>query len=136
MFHNLLEYPIESRLLRWQAKVVVRDHEREARLFVRILLTGTKFPIFNSIAFVRVGTVKARSVDIADDGLQVRAYFDSALPPGGRVEFGYDEQALLRFPEPYEGGRVTRLDMARLPEKLRYQDALFETSRPGAPRPR
>ena len=125
MFHDLHEYPIESRRLHWESKVVVRDHEREARLFLRIHLIGTTFPIYDSIPFVRVGRVKARLVDIAVDRLSVKAYFDTVLPSGGRVEFGYDAQPLLRFPEPYQEARVARLDVARLPEKLRYQDSLF-----------
>ena len=83
MFENLITYPIESPLLQWESKIVVRDHEREARLYLRLKLTGTTFPILNSIPFVQAGKVKARFVDIADDGLSVTAYFDTAPPNEG-----------------------------------------------------
>lgn len=125
MFENLIQYPIVSQLLRWEAKTVVRDHDREPGLYVRLTLTGTEFPVFDSIPFVQVGEVRARFVDIAEDRLSVRAYFDRALRGEGAVEFGYDDQVLLRFPEPYEPRRVERLDETRLPRDLRYQDRLF-----------
>ncbi|MEK6750439.1 MAG: hypothetical protein AABY83_14765 [Pseudomonadota bacterium] len=126
MFQNLINYPIESPLLKWESKIVVRDHNREARLYLRLKLTGTIFPIFNSIPFVRVGAAKSRYVDIAEDGLSVRAYFDMAIPDNGAVTFGYDDHVLLRFPVAYQGRHVARLDNERLPKHLRYQDRLFE----------
>ncbi len=126
MFQNLIEYPIVSPLLKWDSKMVVRDHEGEAGLYLRVRLTGTEFPVFDTIPFVRVGEVKARFVAIAEDGLSVKAYFDRALPDDGAIEFGYDDQALLRFPEPYHGQQVVRLEESRLPEGLRYQDRFFE----------
>ena len=125
MFDNLTTYPIESPLLQWESKIVVRDHDREPGLYVRVRLTGTTFPIFDSIPFVQVGEVRARFVDIADDGLSVRAYFETALPDEGTIEFGYDDQVLLRFSEVFHSRHVSRLDEARLPEKLRYQDRLL-----------
>jgi hypothetical protein len=130
MFQNLITYPIESPLLKWESKIVVLDHDREAGLYLRVKLTGTVFPILNSIPFVQLGKVKARFVKIADDGLSVKAYFDSALPRSGTFEFGYDDQALLRFPDPYRSGLVTRLDNSRLPRHLRYQEKFFDHSPP------
>lgn len=129
MFENLLRYPIQSPLLRWDGKMVVRDHEEGARLFLRIRLTGTEFPMFDSIPFVRAGRVKARFVDIADDGLTVKAYFDRALPSRSVIEFGFDDQVLLRFPGAYTSRRVERLDEERLPAVLRYQARFFERPR-------
>ena len=126
MFENLLNYPIESPLLKWESKMVVRDQENEPRLYLRVKLTGTIFPMFNSIPFVRLGNVRARFVDIAEDGQSVKAYFDTSLPDRSRFEFGYDDQALLRFPGPYEARLVTRLDDARLPRHLQYQKRFLE----------
>ena len=125
MFENLIAYPIESPQLKWESKMVVRDEDRQARLFVRVRLTGTSFPIFNSIPFVRIGKVKARFVKIADDQLTVDAYFDSVVPTDASIEFGYDDQPLLRFPNAFHAGRVNRLDNTRLPANLRYQDQLL-----------
>jgi len=125
MFANLVRYPIENDLLQWESKVVVRDHEEAPRLFVRLKLTGTEFPIFDTIPFVRIGSVSARFVDIADDRTSVKAYFDTAPPARGRIEFGYDDQVLLRFPRGFTRAQVARLDEARLPPALRYQGKLF-----------
>lgn len=126
MFENLIVYPIESPQLRWESKMVVRDQDREARLYLRVKLTGTVFPIFNSIPFVQIGGVRARFVHIADDGLSVNAYFDRALSDDRVLEFGYDDDVLLRFPEPYSARQVVRLDQSQLPEHMQYQDRFFE----------
>lgn len=125
MFTDLIEFPIESPKLKWEAKVVVREINEGPRLYIRLKLTGTRFPFFNTIAFVRIGNTMARHVDIAEDGLSANAYFDRVLPESGVVEFGYDVQTLLRFPQRYSGGAVVRLDQKRLPEALRYQDRLL-----------
>jgi len=125
MFTDLIQFPIESEKLKWESKVVVRDVDKEPRLHIRLRLTGTRFPLFNTIPFVRVGRAITHHVEIAEDGLSAHAYFDQALPEDGVVEFGYDTQTLLRFPRRYASNVVVRLDQKRLPEALRYQDRLF-----------
>ena len=125
MFTDLIEFPIESQKLKWESKVVVREINEGPRLYIRLKLTGTRFPLMNTIPFVRVGRAVTHYVDIADDGLSANAYFERALPESGVVEFGYDNRTLLRFPQRYSGEGVMRLDQRRLPEKLRYQDQLF-----------
>lgn len=125
MFTDLHQFPIESQKLKWESKVVVRDTANGARLYVRLHLTGTRFPLFNTIPFVRIGRVKTHLVDIAEDGLSANAYFESAPQEGGTVEFGYDVQPLLRFPRRYAGIHVIRLDEKRLPKALQYQERLF-----------
>jgi hypothetical protein len=127
MFTDLIHFPIESPKLKWESKVVVRDINEGPRLYIRLRLTGTKFPLFNTIPFVRIGKTVTHYVDIADDGLSANAYFERDLPEDGVVEFGYDVQALLRFPQRYAGSLVKRLDQKRLPESLQYQDGLFRT---------
>jgi hypothetical protein len=125
MFTDLIEFPIESPKLKWESKVVVRKIAEGPRLYIRLKLTGTKFPLFNTIPFVRVGRAVTHYVDIAEDGLSATAYFDRRLPEEGVVEFGYDVQTLLRFPKRYSGEIVKRLDEKLLPESLRHQDQLF-----------
>lgn len=125
MFTDLIEFPIESPKLKWESKVVVREINEGPRLYIRLKLTGTRFPLLNTIPFVRVGRAVTHYIDIAEDGLSANAYFEQALPEGGVVEFGYDTQTLLRFPQRYAGEGVIRLDQQRLPEQLRYQDRLF-----------
>lgn len=125
MFTDLIEFPIESPKLKWEAKVVVREINEGPRLYIRLRLTGTRFPLFNTIPFVRVGRTVTHFVDIADDGLSANAYFAKAPAESGVVEFGYDVQTLLRFPQRYSDDIVTRLDQKRLPKTLQYQDRLF-----------
>lgn len=127
MFTDLIQFPIESPKLRWESKVVVREINKEPRLYIRLRLSGTRFPLFNTIPFVRIGKTVTHYIDIADDGLSANAYFEQVLPEEGVVEFGYDVQTLLRFPQRYTSNVVTRLDQKRLPESLQYQDRLFRT---------
>ena len=125
MFTDLIQFPLESEKLKWESKVVVREITKGPRLYIRLKLMGTRFPLFNTIPFVRVGKTVTHYVDIADDGLSANAYFEQALPEDGVVEFGYDVQALLRFPQRYTGNVVKRLDRERLPKSLQDQDRLF-----------
>jgi hypothetical protein len=125
MFTDLIEFPIESPKLKWESKVVVREITEGPRLYIRLKLTGTRFPLFNTIPFVRIGRAVTHYVDIAEDGLSANAYFDRRLPEEGVVEFGYDVQTLLRFPKRYSGEVVKRLDEKLLPESLQHQDQLF-----------
>ena len=125
MFTDLIQFPVESPQLSWESKVVVREINKGPRLYIRLQLTGTKFPLFNTIPFVRVGRVVTHHVVIADDGLSANAYFEQALPEEGVVEFGYDVNPLLRFPRRFTSDAVTRLDQNRLPRSLRYQNRLF-----------
>jgi|SRR5687768_10044310 len=125
MFTDLIQFPIESDKLRWESKVVVREINKGPRLYIRLTLSGTRFPLFDTIPFVRVGRAATHHVDIAEDGLTLNAYFEGALPEGGVVEFGYDVQTLLRFPLRYGGNLVARLDQNRLPKSLGYQDRLL-----------
>lgn len=125
MFTDLIHFPIESAKLRWESKVVVREINEGPKLYIRLKLTGTQFPLFNTIPFVRIGKTMTHYVEIADDGLSANAYFEQALPEESVVEFGYDVQTLLRFPQRYTGKVVTRLDQKRLPKSLQYQDRLF-----------
>ena len=127
MFTDLIEFPIESPKLKWESKVVVRETNKGPKLYIRLRLTGTRFPLFNTIPFVRIGRAVTHYVDIAEDGLSANVYFDQALPEGGVIEFGYDFQTLLRFPRRYSEDAVIRLEQNRLPESLRYQDRLFRT---------
>lgn len=125
MFTDLIQFPIESPKLGWESKVVVREINEGPKLYIRLKLTGTQFPLFNTIPFVRIGKTITHYVEIADEGLSANAYFERALPEDGVVEFGYDVQTLLRFPQRYTGNVVTRLDQKRLPKSLQYQDRLF-----------
>jgi hypothetical protein len=119
MFTDLIDYPIESDRLNWEARQVLRDLNQEPHLLIRVKLGGTYFPQRALEPFAVVGKVRSRFVEIADDGLSARAYFGEPLPEGGRIEFGYGEQILLRFPGAFDPGVVECLDPERLPEHTR-----------------
>ncbi len=92
---------------------------------MRIRLTGTHFPQRALEPFVVVGKVRSRFVEIADDGLSANAYFDRPPPQRGRIEFGYGEDILLRFPRAFDKGVAKLLDAERLPKKTRFVDRFF-----------
>lgn len=96
----------------------VREINEGPRLYIRLKLTGTLFPLFDTIPFVRVGRTVTHFVDIADNGPSANAYIAKAPTEGGVVEFGYDVQTLLRFPQRYSAEAVTRLDEKRLLKTL------------------
>jgi len=120
MFRDLIDFPIESERLRWEARLVVRDLNQQPHLLVRIRLTGTHFPDRALEPFVVVGKVRSRFVNIADDGLSADAYFDEPVPQGGRIEFGYGAEVLLRLPRAFDSEAVELLDLKRLPSNTRF----------------
>ena len=44
MFNELIDWPIESDRLHWQARHVLRELHGEVQLLFRLTLTGTHFP--------------------------------------------------------------------------------------------
>ncbi|MBI1786501.1 MAG: hypothetical protein HYR60_02980 [Acidobacteria bacterium] len=115
---DLVEYPIQSAKLQWEARQVLRDLHEIPHLLLRIKVTGTHFPRRALEAFVSIGEVRSRFVEIGPDGLSASAYFDRA-PREGVVEFGYGAEVLLRFPVPFRRAVVRELDPARLPPHTR-----------------
>jgi hypothetical protein len=125
MFMDLIDFPIESKRLHWEARQVVRDLYEKPHLLLRLKLTGTHFPQRALEPFVVVGKMRSRFVEIAEDGLSANAYFDEPLPVGGRVEFGYEREVLLRFPAVFDSETVELLDPKRLPERTRLVERFF-----------
>ncbi len=120
MFADLIDFPIESERLRWEARQVLRDLHQEPHLLMRLKLTGTYFPQRALEPFVIVGKVRSRFVEITDDGLSANAYFDEPLPEGEKPEFGYGEEVLLRFPRAFDNDAFQPLDPERLPRNTRF----------------
>jgi hypothetical protein len=125
VFTDLVDFPIESKRLRWAARMVVRDLYQKPHLFMRLKLTGTLFPLRAAVPFVTVGKIHSRFVTIADDGLSACAYFDKPLPQGGRIEFGYEPDALLRFPRAYDHEQAEVLDPKLLPRSTHFLEVFF-----------
>jgi hypothetical protein len=116
MYWDLMKFPIEHEKLKWDAREAVLDIDGRPHLFVRVRLTGTKFVQRALIPQVWVGEVFAKHVEIDDDGLAVRAYFDQA-PRSGTLYFGYGGQPELSF-GPFESRKVSVLDRERLPREI------------------
>lgn len=116
MFRNLIEFPIESERLNWEARQVVRDLYNEPHLFLRLKLTGTHFPQRAIEPFVLVGEVLSQFVLISEDGLSAHAYFDRWPPERGVVEFGYGKKVFLRFPHRFSSESAEFLDLNLIPE--------------------
>lgn len=125
MFTDLIDFPIESERLHWEARQVLRDLNKEPHVLLRIKLTGTYFPQRALEPFVIVGKVRSRFVEIADDGLSACAYFDEQLKHGGRIEFGYGRKILLRLPGAFDVETVKTLDLERIPRNTRLIERFF-----------
>ena len=55
MFNELIDWPIESDRLHWQASHVLRDLHGGVQLLFRLTLTGTHFPERGAEPFMSVG---------------------------------------------------------------------------------
>jgi hypothetical protein len=115
MFYDLIEFPISSKKLSWEAKEVIRDFEKSPMLFHRIMLMGTSFPHRALKPFVRIGKHVASRVEISQDGLKVNAYFDQPVVEDQKIEFGYDDKVFLVFPEKFQPKKTTKLDLRLIP---------------------
>ena len=125
MFSELIEWPIVSNRLKWDACLVLRDLPGGPHLLFRIRLTGTHFAERGAETFVRVGRIRSRFAEIASDGLSLTAYFDQPPPIEGIVEMGYGHKVYLRCPRPFDIGLGRRLQRALLPPGVRNLDALM-----------
>ena len=125
MFLDLVDFPIESERLHWEARQVVRDLNNEPHLLMRVKLSGTFFPQRSEEPFVRVGDIRSRFAEISDDGQSVRGYFDRPLAPRGVVEFGYGNDVILRVRSRFSPDGVRMLDPKRLPPKTRFRERFF-----------
>jgi hypothetical protein len=108
-----------TQALHWEAREVLRDIEQRPHLFTRIKLGGRYFPHRALEPFVVVGRVRSLFVEISEDSLNARAYFDALLPEAGTIKFGYGSEIMLSFPRQFSHDDVQRLDPARLPENVR-----------------
>lgn len=126
MYWDLLRFPIRHEKLTWEAREVVREVGDRPRIFVRVKLEGTRFVQRALIPQVWIGRTYAEDVEVADDGLSVRAFF-ATLPRGGDVRFGYGGHAELSFGK-FDRKRAKTLDRSRIARDLRLR--LDEPGRP------
>ncbi len=118
MLRNLIDFPVESDRLKWEAKEVLRDIGGRVCFFVRLRIEGTDFAQRALPPYVQVGKLRAAFTRIERDGLSVTGYFDRPVPEGP-VEFGYgDEPPMLRCARRFEPPVVVRLDRALLPQQV------------------
>jgi hypothetical protein len=133
LFNDLIDWPITSPRLQWEGKVVVRDWKNEPHLFFRLKLSGTYFVERSSEAFIQIGKLRSKFVQIAPDGLSVNGYFDKLPPLEGVVEFGYGAQVFLVCGRKFDIGGVNRLKKALLPSNIRNLDQFAKLLDGGGP---
>lgn len=124
--NDLIDLPIETDRVDWEARQVVRDLYGEPHLLDRLTLTGTRFEHRALEPYVAVGDVRSRFVEISEDGLRADAYFDEPIPGDGTIEFGYGDEPVLRIRRRFDREDVRRLDPERLPEKTRLVGRFFD----------
>ena len=125
LLRELITFPIEHARLSWDARQVLRDLKGTPHLFLRVRLAGGHFPHRALEPFVRIGRMRSVFVEIADDEQSAKAYFDAPPPDDAAVEFGYGDEALLRFPKRFVRTDATVLDRRRLPSATRNIERFF-----------
>jgi hypothetical protein len=115
----------------WEGKEVIHEIKGQIQLVERITLSGMVLKPRTLAPFVRIGEVMARLVEIDEDGLHVKAYFDQDLPGNQVIEFGYHgEGVMYRFPIRYHPGCVIRLDRKMLPKSMLFlEHGVFDWER-------
>jgi hypothetical protein len=108
-----------TQTLHCEAREVLRDIEQRPHLLTRIKLSGAYFPRRALDPFVIVGRVRSLFVEISEDSLNARAYFDAPLPEAGTIRFGYGSEIELGLAGQFSHDDVQRLDPARLPKNVR-----------------
>lgn len=131
MFTDLIDYPIETDRIDYEARHVLRDLDETPHLLTRLELTGTEFPRRALEPYVRVGDVESRFVRISDDGTTARAYFDQPLADDGTIEIGYGgEPPLVRLRNGISLEDLAPLDPDRIPDETRFVDRFFDDGEP------
>lgn len=119
MLTNLIDLPVVTDKVTWDARYVLRDigEKPTPHMFLRVKLTGTYFDQRALGEYVKVGKVRSVAVEISEDSLSARAYFDRPLSSGGLIEFGYGDEAMFRLKSPFEPDNVRVLNPKLLGKK-------------------
>jgi hypothetical protein len=96
---------------------VLKDLHKRPNLFVRVKISGMRFPHRAPEPFVRVGDVTSRFAEISDDELTLRGYFDRPIPARGPVCFGYGNEVLYCTQRDLPLGELSRLDRKLIPRE-------------------
>lgn len=119
MLRDLIEFPVITDKVIWEARQVLRDmgDKPKPHILLRMKLSGTYFEQRALEPYVSVGKIRSLFVEISDDGLTASAYFDKPLLTEGMIEFGYGDEAIFRVKGPFESGNVRVLDPKFLGKK-------------------
>jgi hypothetical protein len=114
MYYDLIKFPIRHEKLQWEAREALLDVYGVPRLFLRIRLSGTAFPLLARRPQVWIGKTAAEKVMISDDRLAVRAYFSPPYPDSGEIFFGHRDVRELQF-GCFSPAGLAKLDRERMP---------------------
>jgi hypothetical protein len=98
-----------------EMREVLTDFRDEPHVFIRVRLTGWRFPHRVTEPFALIGDLVSHHVVISRDGTQADAYFDAAPPAATVLSFGYGNVITWDFPFPKRPMKVVRLDRHNLP---------------------
>ncbi len=115
---ELIRLPDPRKDVRVGVREVVRDVHGKPHIFIRVRLTGWRFPGRAPEAFMLIGDVVSRKVIIDQNGLGANGYFDKPLPRANQVSFGYGRVIQWDFDLPISPTKITRLDRARLNKEI------------------
>jgi hypothetical protein len=115
---ELIRLPDLRKDVRLELREVVRDVFGKPHIFIRVRLTGWRFPGRAPKPFMVIGDVVSRVVIIDQNGLGANGYFDKPLPAAERVSVGYGKIIQWEFDLPIRPKEILRLDRARLTKEI------------------
>ena len=99
-----------------EIREIVRDMSKRPQVFIRVRLSGWRFPERAPEPFVVIGKAVSKFVLIDKVGTAADAYFDVVPPSAERVSFGYGKIVSWDFDVAIDPRRIERLDRTRLPK--------------------
>jgi hypothetical protein len=115
---EVIRLPDPRKDVRVEVREVVRDVFHRPHIFIRVRLTGWRFPGRAAEAFMLIGDVVSRKVIINPNGLGANGYFDKPLPRANRVSFGYGKVIRWDFDLAIRPKEIIRLDRAQLSKEI------------------
>lgn len=115
---DIIRLPDPKQHVRIELREAIVELAGRPHVFLRMRITGWRFPHRAPEPFVLVGDVVSHHVRIAPDELSADAYFDQRIPANSGFSFGYGRIIEWDFDVPVDTRGVELLDRARLGENI------------------
>lgn len=113
---DIIRLPDPRKSVKAELREVVRDVKEKPHVFVRVRLTGWHFPRQAPEPFMVIGDAVSKFVILDPDGNAAEGFFDTMVPSGRMVSFGYGKIISWDFPVTINPRNVRLLERSRLPK--------------------